>query len=79
MRNPHGDFIWYELMTGDARAAKRFYDPVAGWDIEAQPSGKMDYRMIDTGDGLVGGTLTLTREMRGLRACRLITQTHGCP
>ena len=63
MRNPHGDFIWYELMTGDARAAKRFYDPVAGWDIEAQPSGEMDYRMIDTGDGLVGGTLTLTREM----------------
>ena len=63
MRNPHGDFIWYELMTGDAPAAKRFYDPVAGWDIEAQPAGDMDYRMIDTGDGLVGGTLTLTREM----------------
>ena len=64
MRNQHGDFIWYELMTGDPAAAKRFYDPVAGWTIESQPSGDMDYRMIDTGDGLVGGTLTLTKDMR---------------
>ena len=55
MRNQHGDFIWYELMTRDPAAAKQFYDPVAGWTIEPQPSGEMDYRMIDTGDGLVGG------------------------
>jgi len=64
MRNAHGDFIWYELMTGDPAAAKRFYDPVAGWTIEAESSNPMDYRMIDTGDGLVGGTLTLTDTMR---------------
>ena len=63
MRNKHGDFIWYELMTADPGAAKAFYDPVAGWTIEAQASNPMDYRMIDTGDGMVGGTLTLTREM----------------
>ncbi len=63
-RNQHGDFIWYELMTGDPKAAKRFYDPVAGWTIEAEASNPMDYRMIDTGDGMVGGTLTLTQEMR---------------
>ena len=63
MRNQHGDFIWYELMTRDPAAAKQFYDPVAGWTIEPQPSGEMDYRMIDTGDGLVGGTLTLTKDM----------------
>lgn len=64
MRNQHGDFIWYELMTGDPAAAKRFYDPVAGWTIEAEASNPMDYRMIDAGDGAVGGTLTLTAEMR---------------
>lgn len=63
MRNQHGDFTWYELLTSDPQAAKRFYDPVAGWTIEAQASGDIDYRMIDTGDGLVGGTMTLTREM----------------
>lgn len=65
MRNPHGDFIWYELLTNDPAAAKRFYDPVADWTIEAESSNPMDYRMIDTGDGLVGGTMTLTPDMTG--------------
>lgn len=65
MRNPHGDFIWYELMTGDPQAAKKFYDPVAGWTIADEPTGisDIDYRMIDTGDGQVGGMLTLTKGM----------------
>ncbi len=63
MRNPHGDFIWYELPTNNPAAAKAFYDPVAGWNIDAAAAGDIDYRMIDTGDGAVGGTMTLTREM----------------
>lgn len=63
MTNSHGDFIWYELLTSDPAAAKRFYDPVAGWTIEDQPAGDIDYRMIDAGDGPVGGTMTLTRDM----------------
>jgi predicted enzyme related to lactoylglutathione lyase len=63
MRNAHGEFIWYELMTTDALAADRFYGPVAGWRIGEAVGGPVDYRMIDTGDGFVGGALTLTREM----------------
>lgn len=59
-RDVHGSFIWYELMTHDPDAAKRFYDHVVGWTIEATPSGEMDYRMIDTGTGLVGGVLRMT-------------------
>ena len=34
MANPHGSFIWYELMTPDPAAAKRFYDAVVGWNID---------------------------------------------
>lgn len=64
MPNKHGDFIWYELMTPDPDAAKAFYDDVVGWTVEAAPSGPMDYRMIDTGAGLVGGVLRLTPEMQ---------------
>jgi uncharacterized protein len=57
--------IWYELMSADPAAAKTFYDSVADWTIEAQPSGEMDYRMIDTrGGGLVGGVMRLTPEMQ---------------
>ena len=64
MTNPHGDFIWYELMTPDPDGAKRFYDAVVGWDIEAAPSGGMDYRMIAIPDGgNAGGVLRLTDEM----------------
>ena len=61
---PSGDFIWYELMTPDPDGAKAFYDSVVGWDIEPQPSGDMDYRMIRRSDGRnAGGVMRLTSEM----------------
>lgn len=63
MTDKHGDFIWYELQTPDPDASKAFYDQAVGWTIEARPSGPTDYRMIDTGTGLVGGVLRLTPEM----------------
>jgi predicted enzyme related to lactoylglutathione lyase len=63
--NPQGDFIWYELMTADPDGAKAFYDAVVGWDIEPQPAGEMDYRMIRRGDGgNAGGVLRITEDMR---------------
>ena len=61
MTNPHGNFIWYELLTPDPDAAKRFYDAVVGWDIEPAPSGEMDYRMITIPKaGNVGGVMRLS-------------------
>jgi predicted enzyme related to lactoylglutathione lyase len=64
MPNPHGSFIWYELITPDPDASKRFYDAVVGWDIEPQPTGDMDYRMIRRSDGgYSGGVLRLSDEM----------------
>lgn len=63
MRNSHGSFIWYELMSKDPDASKAFYDAVVGWSIGPKPAGAMDYRMIEAGDGQVGGVLGLTTEM----------------
>ena len=34
-----GGFIWYELMSPDPAASKRFYDSVVGWDIATDPVG----------------------------------------
>ena len=56
--------IWYELMTPDPDGAKRFYDHVVGWKVDAQAAGDVDYRMIAAPGGLVGGVLGLTDEMQ---------------
>ena len=67
MGNPEGGFIWYELMSPDPAAAKRFYDSVvAGWAIDVdQVAPNIAYRMIKRSDGgNAGGVLTLTDDMR---------------
>ena len=65
MANPDGAPIWYELMSSDADASKKFYDDVVGWTIEPKASGDIDYRMITASDGVnVGGVMQMTAEMR---------------
>ena len=64
MANPDGTPIWYELMTPDPDGAKAFYDAVVGWEIEAQASGDIDYRMVTAPDGHnVAGVMRLSPEM----------------
>lgn len=67
MTNPKGDFIWYELMTGDPDGAARFYGAVVGWTIAAHSGAGADgpdYRMIVRADGgNAGGVLTLGADM----------------
>jgi predicted enzyme related to lactoylglutathione lyase len=65
MVTSQGAFIWYELMTPDPTAAKRFNDAVVGWEIDANSVAPgIEYRMIKRGDGgNAGGVLTLTEDM----------------
>lgn len=64
MPKPAGTPIWYELMTPDPDGAKRFYDAVVGWTVEAPPPGPVDYRMITAADGgHVGGMMRMTPDM----------------
>ena len=63
-RNPHGDFIWYELITPDPDGAKLFYDAVMGWDVGPGSPEHGGYREIRAGAGHAGGMLPLTDEMR---------------
>src|SRR5690606_29985638 len=64
-RNPHGSHIWYELLTTDAEAAKRFYEAiVSGWTVGAPSPDHMGYRQIGVdGGGHVGGMMELSKEM----------------
>lgn len=59
MTNAYGSFVWYELMTSDADAAKRFYSGLLGWEISDSP----EYREIKASEGHVGGMLPLTPDM----------------
>jgi predicted enzyme related to lactoylglutathione lyase len=60
-----GDFIWYELLTGDIGGAKRFYDAVVGWNVHERSDFLNDYRMIGRSDGkFAGGAMQLTDEMK---------------
>jgi len=82
MSDSHGSFIWYELLSADPLCAKQFYDAVVGWDIESQPSGDLDCRMIRRSDGgNAGGVMRLTDEMQhhGARPMWLGYVSVDCP
>jgi predicted enzyme related to lactoylglutathione lyase len=56
------NFVWYELMTSDAKAAQNFYAKVVGW--KAQDSGMpgMDYTMLLAGEAPMAGLMALPKE-----------------
>lgn len=73
MTNPHGSFIWYELMTRDLEVSAAFYGDITGWRLGEYHPGEIDYRSISAHDGDVGGMLKLTDAMceGGARPCWL--------
>jgi len=63
MSNPHGKFVWYELMTSDTDAAEAFYKSVNGWT--AQDSGMPGQYTILSADGVgIGGLMAVPEEAR---------------
>lgn len=70
MSNDHGRFIWYELMTSDVEAAKRFYGDVVGWTFEDMPAGDMTYTIVSAnGAGVgVGGMMATPPEAKAMGA-----------
>ena len=52
-------FIWYELLTSDADAASVFYSKVVGWTEKDSGMPGYHYRMLGTGDGMVGGLMAV--------------------
>ncbi|WP_423604524.1 VOC family protein [Sphingomonas sp. MS122] len=55
MANPHGSWIWYELLTTDPNAAIDFYRQIVGWTPSKFPGGAVDYNIMSVGeDGVCG-------------------------
>jgi len=57
MANSQGRFVWHELMTTDARAAKTFYGKVVGWGAQDMPMPGMTYTMWMAAQAPVGGLI----------------------
>lgn len=70
MSEDHGRFIWYELMTPDLEAAKRFYGAVVGWTAQTMPMGNSDqdhpeghaYTILEADGAGIGGAIPLSDE-----------------
>lgn len=59
-----GRFVWYDLMTTDVEAAKRFYTAVVGWSTEPWPSAGPPYTMWKANDRAIGGVMALSDAAR---------------
>ncbi|HEY3587426.1 MAG TPA: VOC family protein [Myxococcaceae bacterium] len=53
-RHP-GKWVWFELVTPDARRAQAFYREVLGWKVQPFPRGGATYEMVSAGDTVIGG------------------------
>lgn len=62
MRNKQGDFIWYELMTSDPKAAADFYRAVIGWSAHGFDESMGGYQAFSAAGTDVAGLLETPAE-----------------
>src|ERR1700680_1936452 len=68
MVSSHGCFVWYELTTTDAEAAKAFYAKVVGWGIRDASMPGAAYTLFTAGEVAVAGLMDLPDEARKMGA-----------
>jgi uncharacterized protein len=68
MVGSHGCFVWYELTTTDAEAAKTFYADVVGWGLRDASMPGAAYTLFTAGEVAVAGLTGLSAEARKMGA-----------
>jgi uncharacterized protein len=63
-----GRFAWYELITTDVAAAKRFYAKVVGWGAQDASTADLAYTLFTAGDAAVSGLMDLPEQARKMGA-----------
>lgn len=68
MNKKQCEFVWYDVMTTDTKAAQGFYTGVIGWD--ARDSGMPDrsYTILSMGERMVGGLMPIPESARSMGA-----------
>lgn len=69
MTTSAGSFVWYELLTSDAKAAQAFYADAVCWQMRDADMPNIDYTFVCSGDLRVGGIKTLPQELSD-QGCR---------
>jgi predicted enzyme related to lactoylglutathione lyase len=72
MPAPRGTFIWYDVMTTDAKAAAKFYSDVIGWSAQEHPMADGGiYTVFSKGPVMVAGLMAIPEPMRaeGVQPC----------
>lgn len=60
-----GKFVWHELYTPDAEAAKRFYADVFGWTWADAPMEGFTYRLASHGGKQIAGLMAFDQMANG--------------
>jgi len=64
MKNMHGRFVWYELVTTELKAAKSFYAHVVGWNVRDIPELDAPYSLLTVGETPIAGATQLPDDAR---------------
>jgi predicted enzyme related to lactoylglutathione lyase len=56
------NFVWYELMTSDAKAAESFYRKVVGWKAQDSGQAGIAYTLLLAGEAPIAGLMALPKE-----------------
>lgn len=61
----HGMVSWYELMTTDVEASKKFYSKLFGWAAEDAQGGGRPYTIVKINGKEMGGMMSIPPEAKG--------------
>jgi predicted enzyme related to lactoylglutathione lyase len=56
------NFVWYELMTTDAKAAQAFYGKVVGWKTQDASQATIAYTLLLAGESPMAGLMTMPKD-----------------
>src|SRR5689334_7151500 len=64
MVNSHGQFVWYDVMTTDTKAAAAFYTSILGWTAQDTGMADRSYTVFSSGQTMVAGLMPIPEDAR---------------
>ncbi len=61
-----GKFVWFDLLTNDAKAAETYYSGLFGWTFETLKDHEPPYRIIRQAGAPIGGLVDMTKRKQDL-------------